>query len=151
MPLPEITIHISSSAWKDTWKTARKDIKTIIKAIESSLSTSMGELAIVLTDDAAIAPLNNIYRGKAKPTNVLSFPAEEEGMLGDVLLAYETIAREAEEQNKTLKAHAMHLVVHGVLHLLGYDHENERDAEKMESQEIVILKRLGIENPYLSD
>lgn len=151
MALPEITIHISSSAWKDAWRNVRKDIKAIIKAIESSLPESMEELAIVLTDDATIAPLNKSYRGKAKPTNVLSFPAEEEGMLGDVLLAYETIAREAEEQNKTLRAHAMHLIVHGVLHLLGYDHEHERDAERMESQEIAILNRLGIENPYLSD
>lgn len=151
MPLLDMTLHISYIAWKDAWKTSRRDIKNIVNTIESISCESTGDLAIVLADDATITPLNKTYRGKAKPTNVLSFPAEEEGMLGDVLLAYETIAREAEEQNKTLRAHAMHLVVHGVLHLLGYDHENERDADIMESQEIAILKRLGIENPYLSD
>jgi probable rRNA maturation factor len=101
-----------------------------------------------------VRALNRDYRGKNKPTNVLSFPdgTLEAGMkqLGDVVLAYETIAREAAAQGKPLKHHVTHLSVHGTLHLLGHDHEDEREAQRMESIEIHILSRMGIANPYES-
>jgi probable rRNA maturation factor len=113
---------------------------------------------ITLTDDAAQRTLNRTWRGKDAPTNVLSFPAADpntppvpEGaplLLGDVVLAYETVRREAGEQNKSFEDHLRHLIVHGVLHLLGYDHENEADAGAMETQEIAILAELGVPNPY---
>jgi probable rRNA maturation factor len=113
-------------------------------------------LAILFTGDAAIAELNRQWRGKAKPTNVLSFPAPtglpvppgEPTPLGDIVLAFGTVAREAEEQDKPLPHHATHLIVHGVLHLLGHDHETEGQAEDMEALERLILNDLGIEDPY---
>ena len=105
------------------------------------------EMTVVLADDAFVKNLNRDFRGKNKPTNVLSFPGD--GHLGDIVLAFETIERQAKEQNKTFKAHVQHLLVHGTLHLLGHDHMEEAEAEKMESLEIKILKELGVANPYL--
>lgn len=109
-------------------------------------------ITILLTNDAEIKTLNTDFRGKPKATNVLSFPdgSTLDGVthLGDVVLAYETIAREAKEQKKALKAHMTHLVIHGVLHLLGYDHENAKDAKRMEALEINILAAMGIADPY---
>jgi probable rRNA maturation factor len=107
----------------------------------------------VLTDDAKIRALNRSWRGKDTATNVLSFPAPAGGSaeprpLGDVVLARETIAREAVEQRIPAQDHLAHLTVHGVLHLLGYDHENDRDAETMERLEREILARLGVPDPY---
>jgi len=117
----------------------------------------MFEISVTFTDDAAIQALNKEHRGKDKATNVLSFPAYDpevphppgEGVhLGDIVFAYETIAREAEAQSKAFEDHLTHLVVHGTLHLLGYDHEGDREAEEMEALEISILRQLGIKNPY---
>lgn len=120
------------------------------------------EFSVVLTDDETIAALNRDYRGKDKPTNVLSFAAldatedadfavPQAGQawpVGDVILAFETIEREALEQKKAMRDHFAHLVVHGALHLLGYDHEDRHEADIMESLEIRILKKYGVENPY---
>lgn len=113
------------------------------------------ELSILLTDDAAMRDLNRAHRGRDRPTNVLSFPLGEpaapDGMpalLGDVVLASGVVSREAKEQGKPLAAHFRHLVVHGVLHLAGYDHETGPDAEKMESLEVKILAGLGLPDPY---
>jgi probable rRNA maturation factor len=108
----------------------------------------MPALTIRFANDAEITALNAQFRGKEKPTNVLSFPDGEDGYLGDVILAYETIAHEAAAQGKSLRAHTLHLVVHGVLHLLGYDHAHPREARQMETLEIGILMHLGIANPY---
>jgi len=113
-------------------------------------------LAILLTGDAAIAEINRQWRGQAKPTNVLSFPVPaglpvpegEPRPLGDIVLGFGTVAREAEEQGKPLPHHVTHLIVHGVLHLLGQDHETETEAEVMEALECTILKQLGIADPY---
>lgn len=117
---------------------------------------SDGEIALLFTDDAAIAELNAAWRGKNSPTNVLSFPApsdmplpeDEIRPLGDIVLAFGVSAREAEDQGKTLQDHAAHLIVHGTLHLLGYDHETDSEADAMERLETGILNGLGIRDPY---
>jgi probable rRNA maturation factor len=112
------------------------------------------EATILLTDDAAVRELNRLWRGKDNPTNVLSFPADlptlpgEPRHIGDIALAYETLSREAQAEGKTLAHHMAHLVVHGVLHLLGHDHERDDEAEAMEAAEISALEALGIANPY---
>lgn len=118
------------------------------------------EIGIVLADDALVHRLNRDYRGKDKPTNVLSFAmldnSEEEVqaapggpiLLGDVILAFETVTAESRTQGKTVADHATHLVIHGVLHLLGYDHETDEDADRMERLEARILDGLGIADPY---
>ncbi len=105
-------------------------------------------LSLMLADDPFIAHLNAQFRGKAKPTNVLSFPDGENGYLGDIAVSLDTIAREADTQHKIFDDHFTHMVVHGVLHLLGYDHEKEDEAEAMEALEINVLSALNIANPY---
>lgn len=111
-------------------------------------------VTLLLADDAALRELNGAWRGKDAPTNVLSFPSPpmappgEPVPLGDVALAYETVAREASQEGKTLADHVAHLVVHGVLHLLGHDHVEEAEAEEMERLEALALARLGIADPY---
>lgn len=117
-----------------------------------------GGVTLLFTSDEEMRKLNRDWRGKDKPTNVLSFPAPaamplpdgEAAPLGDIALAFQTVAREATDQGKTLAAHATHLIVHGLLHLLGYDHETDSEAEEMEGEERAILARLGIADPYES-
>lgn len=114
------------------------------------------ELSVLLCDDETIARLNSCWRGQQKPTNVLSFPAPPQGgrapgedvPLGDIAIAYETLTREAAESGKTASDHLSHLVVHGFLHLLGYDHHMDDEAERMERLERDILARIGIADPY---
>jgi probable rRNA maturation factor len=117
-------------------------------------STNGAELAIVLTNDSAIRKLNRTWRGKNEPTNVLSFPADPHGgphrLLGDIVIAYETLAREARAERKPFDHHLAHLAVHGFLHLCGYDHEGDRQAETMERLETAILARLGVPDPYIA-
>jgi probable rRNA maturation factor len=108
-----------------------------------------GEFTILLSNDRKLRALNKDYRGKDKATNVLSFPGQD-GYAGDIAIAYGVTAREAKAAAKNLAAHATHLVVHGVLHLAGYDHERPKDASVMEPLEVKILKRLGIADPYES-
>ncbi len=129
------------------------------KAAEAALAVTYEadeafEASVMLTDDAQIRELNRTWRAKDKPTNVLSFPAPEQpGLsgprhLGDIALAYETLVRESEEESKELAHHFAHLIVHGVLHLLGYDHEVEAEADIMEGLEVKALATLGIADPY---
>src|SRR5262249_5580768 len=109
-----------------------------------------GVVSLLLGDDSQIAELNKTWRQKDGPTNVLSFPAvqAEEGFWGDIAMAAETIAAEAQFQGKSFDARAAHIAVHGFLHLLGYDHQTESEAEAMEARERAILASLGIEDPY---
>lgn len=160
----DLSVQLHTPEWR---KVLRPYTKTVRNVCEAVLAETVGatqgrtyEIAVVLADDAFIRTLNHQYRGKDKPTNVLSFPDEYflpltanhqplTTSLGDVVLAYETLEREARAQGKSLKAHAIHLLTHGVLHLLGFDHMEEKEAARMEKMEIKILKKQGIANPYL--
>lgn len=119
-----------------------------ISGISSVLSQTIdGELSIACVDDDAIHTLNKTYRGKDKPTNVLSFPSDPP-LLGDIVLAYGVIKQESDTRRIAFEDHVTHLIIHGFLHLLGYDHQNDEDAAGMEHLEIEALKKLGIDNPY---
>jgi probable rRNA maturation factor len=150
---PAVDIVREAPLWRK-----RPDIDAMLRlaiaAAAAETSTKDAELAIVLTDDSRIRALNRVWRGVDKPTNVLSFPAKEHAgrdapaMLGDIVIAYETTAREALAQEIPFLHHLGHLTVHGFLHLHGYDHEADGEAETMERLERAILARLDIPDPY---
>ena len=138
-----------------TWTAALPDVQAVVGETVQAVLAQFDEggassVAILLTDDEAVRDLNKRFRDKDKPTNVLSFPAlpGPEPMLGDIALAYGVCAAESVEQNKTLREHLQHLVAHGVLHLLGYDHQTDAQAEEMEDLERDILRGLGVPDPY---
>ncbi len=152
--LPLIDIAVESTLWEkapDVYGWAAAAIgETVLK---SRVKLKPGaEISLLLADDAAIRKLNAQWRGKDQPTNVLSFPApgavEARPALGDIAIAYETCAREAEAEHKSFRAHVTHLIAHGFLHLIGFDHEEEAQAVEMEALEREILAALGIHDPY---
>lgn len=165
---PEIALAMPCAQWREAFPGV-EDLcqRVVLAALTGSIddlpegSLDKAEISLVLADDAMVQGLNRQYRGRDKPTNVLSFAAldgEEdvslpEGplLLGDVVLAFETTAREARAEDKPLADHLSHLLVHGVLHLLGYDHLVDDEAEEMESRERVILAGLGIADPYAGE
>ena len=138
------------------WTVALSDAEALVlEAADATLASegAVGEgVTLLLTDDKTIRDLNRRFRQRDQPTNVLSFPAppNPERFLGDVALAFGVCAREAAEQGKPLAHHLQHLVAHGVLHLLGYDHVSDAQAEEMENLERAVLARLGIPDPYLT-
>jgi len=147
----------------DCWQTEPGAEAVIQRAVTAAAEivnadTGEAEIAVMLTDDAGIRTLNSNWRGIDKPTNVLSFPAlqptgpsgpdDAPRMLGDIAIAYETTRKEADDEQKPFDHHLSHLAVHGFLHLIGYDHENDDDAEAMETLEQEILAQLGIPDPY---
>lgn len=136
------------------WTVSLPDVQSVVDtAARTALGAVEGDVVVLLADDAVVQDLNQRFRDKDKPTNVLSFPAAESAFphLGDVVLGLEYCVAEAHAQGKTLKAHLSHLVVHGVLHLLGYDHIEDGEAEEMESEERTILAGLGFEDPYAGE
>nr|WP_295235309.1 rRNA maturation RNase YbeY [uncultured Brevundimonas sp.] len=145
-----IEIEVEAEAWTG----ALPDVEAVVeRAAQAALGTVEGDIVVLLTDDAAVRELNGRFRDKDRPTNVLSFPAPENAFphLGDIVLAYGVCATEAEAQGKTLADHLSHLVVHGVLHLLGRDHEDDAEAEEMEAEERDILAQIGVADPYLAE
>jgi probable rRNA maturation factor len=157
----EIDVIIDESAWSaalpSVEDTCRRAALAVLAARAGDLTA--GEACVVLSSDAAVWALNRRYRGRDTATNVLSFPAAPEGgwqlpgaevpmPLGDVVVAFETAAREASVEGKALPDHLSHLVVHGMLHLLGYDHQTDEEAEVMEGLEIKVLGSLGIADPF---
>jgi probable rRNA maturation factor len=150
-PALEIDILVDAGCWKGAKKMKSLLPRVIRGAAAATLSTTGMELAIVLTDDSAIRRLNRVWRGIDAATNVLSFPTKNAGdkeHLGDIVLAFETITREARAERKPFSDHVAHLAVHGFLHLIGYDHEDEREAARMEQTEREILRHLEIPDPY---
>lgn len=132
------------------WRGHRGLRAKLLRAAEAAAAAGKlrGELTILLADDARLMALNRDFRGKNRPTNVLSFPSDRPGYHGDIAIAHGVSAAEAKAAGRRLADHVSHLVVHGVLHLAGYDHETERDARLMEPLEVKILARLGIADPY---
>jgi probable rRNA maturation factor len=156
----QIEVIVRSARWRKR-PTARAIVRKAVREAAKAVSTPRAELAIVLSDDSAIRALNRDWRGKNTPTNVLSFPAAPRGgpvgkrgaaspYIGDIVIAYQTTAREAAAEGKPFNHHVAHLAVHGFLHLLGYDHEIDRDADEMERLERKILKRMAVPDPYAS-
>lgn len=158
---PAIDVTVACPSWLqldfDPVRLA-KDIAPLVcdvSALQPFTGNADLELSILLADNLTVRTLNREYRGKDKPTNVLSFPGTMEDQpdapvvsLGDIVLARETIIDEAVKEGKTVRDHFTHLLIHGILHLHGYDHEEDGDAEIMQSLEISILRSMGIENPY---
>ncbi|WAC28239.1 rRNA maturation RNase YbeY [Ancylobacter sp. SL191] len=155
----EVEVLVEAPAWEAHPQAADLVLNAVRAACAGALDAfeldiDGAEIAVKLTDDAAIRALNRDWRGKDYPTNVLSFPTPEmaraggDPHLGDIAIAYETLTREAEEEGKPFADHLQHLAVHGTLHLLGFDHEVAEDAEEMEAMERDVLAGLGVPDPY---
>ncbi|HLK24617.1 MAG TPA: rRNA maturation RNase YbeY [Caulobacteraceae bacterium] len=145
-----IEVIVGDPAWRRALPQAGALALAAASATLATWPQAHGDIAIRLTTDAEVKSLNARFRGQDKPTNVLSFPAgrSSDGRLGDLALAFGVCAAEAEAQGKPLAGHLQHLVVHGVLHLAGFDHEAAADAERMEALERRILASLGVPDPY---
>jgi len=146
---PKISFVVESENWRKARLQSKLRQAAALAWKRGASGNARSEFAILLTTNAKLKSLNAEFRGKDRATNVLSFPASGPGpYLGDIALAYGVTAEEAKDGEKPISAHASHLVVHGVLHLLGYDHQGAREARKMEALEIEILAELGIGDPY---
>jgi len=147
---PAVDIQVQSPLW-DAEPAAQSTVREAIAAARAAVPAPAGEVSVVLTDDAALRTLNRQWRAIDKPTNVLSFPAAKpvgEAFLGDIVIAHETLARECAEENKVFLHHLAHLAVHGFLHLIGYDHTTDSEADAMEALESTIMTRLHMPDPY---
>ena len=142
---------IDIEAEDDAWSGDVPDVEGVVRRAAEQVAPP-GDVVILLTDDDTVRNLNDRFRGKDRPTNVLSFPAPENARphLGDIVLAHGVCAAEARAQGKPFADHLSHLVIHGILHLMGHDHEADDEAEAMEAQERTLLAALGIPDPYLS-
>lgn len=148
--MASVDILIDDARWRSSFKTLRVDVAKAVRMVLKDFDTKGTGISLKFAADDEVEVLNYMYRGKKKPTNVLSFP-NDEAPLGDIIFAFETIKAEAKQQGKTLRAHTLHLVIHGTLHLLGYDHEKPKEAKEMEALEIAYLTRIRIANPYEGD
>jgi probable rRNA maturation factor len=153
---PAVEIMIESPLWK-AQRSAKALLRRAISQAGTMVPAAEGALAIVLTDDAAIRALNRDWRRKDAATNVLSFPTRGlcvtpgiPRLLGDIVIAYETTEREARAEHKPFSHHLVHLAVHGFLHLVGYDHQEDDEADAMEKLETLILAQLAIPDPYIA-
>jgi probable rRNA maturation factor len=156
-----MTVQIEISIECEGWRVLHRLEALVAESLEAALEESGdalaegAEVSLLFCDDARIRTLNREFRKKDKATNVLSFPTPDPldtaPFIGDIAVAYETVAREAQEQSRSLDQHCRHMIVHGILHLLGYDHEDEDEAEAMEALEVRVLSRLGVDNPYRED
>jgi len=169
---PEVDIVVDSALWRSR-RSTKALLRRAIAEAASAVSTSGGEVAVLLTDDSAIRTLNRNWRRKDVPTNVLSFPMLENPsppagagkwhpktrntpihrkpcLFGDIVIAYETTEREARAERKPFAHHLAHLAVHGFLHLVGYDHAGDSEAEAMEGLETAILARMGVPDPHIA-
>jgi probable rRNA maturation factor len=159
--IPTLRLEVDVVRHGELWRHAAVTEAMLKRAARAALLGAPGEtqgtyqVTILLTTDAEMKELNRTWRGKDAPTNVLSFPAGdklgEPGLLGDIALAYETILQEARDSGIRFADHVQHLVVHGLLHLLGFDHMNDKEAELMENLERTALASLGIADPYAEE
>lgn len=156
----QLEVTVEYSGWDDLIPAVDELAREALGAAagEVGFADPAAEVSLLFADDASVRRLNRDWRGKDTPTNVLSFEAdEEEGpatgprLLGDIVLAFETVMREAREQHKRPEDHTRHLLAHGFLHLLGYDHQDAAEAERMEAHESAALARLGVADPYAED
>jgi probable rRNA maturation factor len=157
MPL-FLSLDIDDPSWSAIPGLEEKSRAAVAAALAAAHRTGDLEISLLYTDDAEITRLNADWRGKSAATNVLSFPAPDMPLppgeakpLGDIVLAAGVVAREAQEQGKSLEAHTLHLLIHGMLHLLGHDHVEDDEAETMEAMERTILAGLGIADPYAGE
>ncbi len=156
MPGARVSVALRCAAWAEALP--RGYAARVVKAVLDDRMVGLrrpAEVSVVLADDPFVRRLNRDHRGKDKPTNVLSFPLEDAAeatgrrrMLGDIVLAHRTIRREAKAEGKRIASHAAHMLVHGTLHLLGFDHGRAKAARVMEAHEVRILRRLGVPDPY---
>jgi len=147
----ELSVAVETPSWRKAWPSLKSDIAELVRAAAMHpgvADRALGVVSVVLAGDATLQRLNRQFRGKDRPTNVLSFPDEAEP-LGGIAVSYQTVKRQALEQKKKFANHSKHMILHGFLHLLGYDHQIKKAARLMEGIEIAILDDLGIPNPYL--
>jgi probable rRNA maturation factor len=145
--MADISVVLAAPGWRAAVKRPEALAR---RAAEAALreAGAAGVITVLLTDDAAVKRLNGTHRARAKPTNVLSFPAGAPGQLGDLALALGVVRREAREAGRPASAHLAHLVAHGALHLAGHDHTGAGEARRMERAEARVMRRLGLPNPW---